>query len=66
MASLSCDSRAHRQSLEKKRYAALESWTDALESVHSAVTAKIARGPGFDGPMGMGVPDPYGMRDWAT
>ncbi|KAH7915705.1 PCI domain-containing protein [Hygrophoropsis aurantiaca] len=37
-----------QQVLEKKRYAALEKWTDALESVHAAVVGKIAsagRGP---------------------
>lgn len=37
-----------RQSLEKKRYAALNKWTEALESVHAAVvskTATAARGP---------------------
>jgi COP9 signalosome complex subunit 2 len=30
----------HRQSLEKKRHTALMKWTDALESVHSAVVFK--------------------------
>ena len=36
-----------RQSLEKKRYAALNKWTEALESVHTAVVGKTAtvRGP---------------------
>jgi len=31
-----------KQSLEKKRYAALDKWTEALESVHVAVVGKIA------------------------
>lgn len=31
-----------RQSLEKKRYAALSNWTEALESVHGAVVGKTA------------------------
>jgi COP9 signalosome complex subunit 2 len=36
-----------KQSLEKKRYAALNKWTEALESVHNAVVGKTAtaRGP---------------------
>ncbi|PPQ77002.1 hypothetical protein CVT25_014819 [Psilocybe cyanescens] len=37
-----------KQSLEKKRYAALSKWTEALESVHGAVVSKTAstsRGP---------------------
>ncbi|KAI0068030.1 PCI-domain-containing protein [Artomyces pyxidatus] len=33
-----------KQSLEKKRYAALDKWTDALESVHSAVVGKNSGG----------------------
>lgn len=36
----SLSSRTHRQALEKKRYMALESWTEALESVHTAVVNK--------------------------
>jgi COP9 signalosome complex subunit 2 len=31
-----------KQSLEKKRYAALQKWTEALESVHAAVVAKTS------------------------
>ncbi|KAG7099824.1 hypothetical protein E1B28_001633 [Marasmius oreades] len=31
-----------KQSLEKKRYAALQRWTDALDSVHSAVVGKTS------------------------
>ncbi|KAF7968928.1 hypothetical protein HWV62_28812 [Athelia sp. TMB] len=37
-----------KQNLEKRRYAALEKWTEALESVHGAVVAKTGgagRGP---------------------
>lgn len=33
-----------RQSLEKKRYAALSKWTEALEAVHAAVVSKTATG----------------------
>ncbi|EJD45749.1 PCI-domain-containing protein [Auricularia subglabra TFB-10046 SS5] len=32
------------QSLEKRRYVALEQWVDALEGVHSAVLSKISAG----------------------
>ncbi|KAI0692976.1 PCI domain-containing protein [Cytidiella melzeri] len=42
-----------KQALEKKRYSALEKWTEALEGVHAAVINKApgtARGPG-DHPM---------------
>ena len=38
-----------RQALEKKRYTALEKWTEALEGVHAAVINKApgtARSPG--------------------
>ncbi|KAJ7610967.1 PCI domain-containing protein [Roridomyces roridus] len=38
-----------KQSLEKKRYAALNKWTEALEGVHSAVVGKTA-------PSGRGIP----------
>ena len=31
-----------RQSLEKKRYAALNKWTEALEGVHGAVVSKTS------------------------
>jgi len=50
-----------KQSLEKKRYAALNKWTEALESVHTAVvgkTASTARGgpdPGMLGGEGFGL-----------
>jgi len=33
-----------KQSLEKKRYAALNKWTEALEAVHAAVVGKTATG----------------------
>ncbi|KAG9222344.1 hypothetical protein CCMSSC00406_0002679 [Pleurotus cornucopiae] len=33
-----------KQSLEKKRYTALQKWTDALESVHNAVITKTSTG----------------------
>jgi len=52
----------HRQSLEKKRYAALSKWTDALESVHGAVVGKTAssgRGPD----PGMLGGEVFGLRD---
>ena len=43
------------QSLEKRRYVALEQWVDALEGVHGAVLSKISAGRG--GAEGMA----YGM-----
>jgi len=43
----------HSQALEKKRYAALEKWTEALEGVHAAVVAKTAAGSRGDPMMGM-------------
>ncbi|KAF8963876.1 PCI domain-containing protein [Flammula alnicola] len=51
-----------KQSLEKKRYAALSKWTEALESVHGAVvgkTANTSRGPAEPGVLG----DNFGLRD---
>jgi len=39
--------------LEKKRYAALERWTEALEGLHSSVAAKTAAGARGDPMMGM-------------
>ncbi|KZT08627.1 PCI-domain-containing protein [Laetiporus sulphureus 93-53] len=48
----------NKQSLEKKRYAALDKWTTALESVHTSVVAKNQSGnKGTD--FGMGA-DPFG------
>lgn len=48
-----------KQSLEKKRYAALNKWTEALELVHSAVVGKTATvgrsDPSVLGPEGFGV-----------
>jgi len=45
-----------KQSLEKKRYAALEKWTEALESVHTAVVGKTANTRGPDpGMEGVGI-----------
>jgi len=49
-----------KQSLEKKRYAALRKWTEALEAVHSTVvgkTASIGRiaDPGILGTEGLGM-----------
>ncbi|KAJ8084709.1 hypothetical protein PM082_003485 [Marasmius tenuissimus] len=49
------------QSLEKKRYAALQKWTDALDSVHSAVIGKSSNSRGGD-PTGMAA-DAFAMRD---
>jgi len=51
-----------KQSLEKKRYAALSKWTDALESVHGAVVGKTAssgRGP----EPGIIGGEAFGLRD---
>jgi len=62
---VSCHSYSHlshsfhkiRQSLEKKRYAALDKWTETLEGVHGAIVAKAGgstRG-GPDAGMGMSM-----------
>jgi COP9 signalosome complex subunit 2 len=50
-----------KQSLEKKRYAALQKWTEALESVHAAVVAKtsVANRSGSD-PMS---PELFALRE---
>jgi len=45
-----------KQTLEKKRYAALERWTDALESVHGAVSAKLSKGVDLASTIGIGMP----------
>ncbi|TFK77522.1 PCI-domain-containing protein [Pluteus cervinus] len=51
-----------KQSLEKKRYAALKKWTEALESVHGVVVGKTAsNGRGPD--MGMLGPDSFLRED---
>ncbi|RXW24555.1 hypothetical protein EST38_g1291 [Candolleomyces aberdarensis] len=52
-----------QQSLEKKRYAALSKWTEALEGVHAAVVGKTAVSTRND-PSMMG-PDAFGMREEA-
>lgn len=33
----------YRQTLEKKRYDALEKWTEALQGVHAATLSKMGR-----------------------
>ncbi|KAF8665477.1 hypothetical protein AX16_000495 [Volvariella volvacea WC 439] len=49
-----------KQSLEKKRYAALRNWTETLDSVHAAIVNKTASNArGFDGPLG---PEGFAMR----
>jgi COP9 signalosome complex subunit 2 len=48
-----------RRDLEKKRYAALNRWTDSLQSVHGAVAGKLAKG----GPDAPGMPPEFGMRE---
>ena len=48
-----------RQALEKRRYNALDKWTEALESVHAVVISKnpgANRGPGDPG---LGGGDPF-------
>ncbi|KAF8735701.1 hypothetical protein AX14_001629 [Amanita brunnescens Koide BX004] len=49
-----------KQSLEKKRYAALSKWTEALEAIHGTVVGKTAsvgrHEPGLMGPEGLGIP----------
>jgi len=54
------------QSLEKKRYAALSKWTEALESVHSAVVGKTATANARNDPSMLGAAEVYGMgmREW--
>ncbi|KAI0043538.1 PCI-domain-containing protein [Auriscalpium vulgare] len=51
-----------KQSLEKKRYAALDKWTDALESVHTSVVAKNPGGGGM-ARGGVDFPDTFGYPD---
>lgn len=48
-----------QQSLEKRRYAALERWTEALETVHAAVVAKNPSGAKGDPGLEMTMVDPY-------
>lgn len=48
-----------QQSLEKRRYAGLERWTEALETVHAAVVAKNPSGAKGDLGLEMGMVDPY-------
>jgi len=48
-----------QQSLEKRRYAALERWTEALETVHGAVVAKNPSGAKGDPGLEMSMVDPY-------
>jgi len=48
-----------QQSLEKRRYAALERWTEALEAVHGAVVSKNPSGAKGDPGLEMGMVDPY-------
>ncbi|KZT72930.1 PCI-domain-containing protein [Daedalea quercina L-15889] len=57
-----------KQSLEKKRYEALDKWTSALESVHNAIVGKAQSGNrGTDTSFGVGA-DPFGgtMREMAS
>lgn len=48
-----------QQSLEKRRYAALEHWTEALEAVHAGVVAKNPSGAKGDPGLEMTMVDPY-------
>lgn len=48
-----------KQLLEKKRYSALEKWTEALESIHAAV---VTKSPGGTREGGMSM-DPFQFRD---
>ncbi|KIM88750.1 hypothetical protein PILCRDRAFT_2939 [Piloderma croceum F 1598] len=55
-----------KQNLEKRRYAALEKWTEALESVHGAIVGKTGgQGRGGGGDPSMAMPsDPFApLRD---
>jgi COP9 signalosome complex subunit 2 len=49
-----------KQSLEKKRYAALQKWTDALESVHTSVVGKTGS---VRGPEPSVTHESFGMRE---
>jgi len=50
-----------KEVLERKRYSALEKWTEALESVHAAV---VGKSPGSGGrPDGGMTLDPFQLRD---
>jgi len=51
-----------KQSLERKRYAALEKWTVALESVHNSVIGKNQSGNRGTDPS-FTTTDPFSMRD---
>ncbi|KAF5374988.1 hypothetical protein D9758_000524 [Tetrapyrgos nigripes] len=54
-----------KQSLEKKRYTALQKWSENLEAVHSAIVGKTAPGAGRGGPdpnAGF-VEVPFGARE---
>ncbi|KAL1762546.1 PCI domain-containing protein [Schizophyllum commune] len=51
-----------KQSLEKKRYAALQKWTETLESVHGAVVGKTAARQN-EGAQMMMSGDPFSMRE---
>ena len=51
-----------RQSLEKKRYAALQKWTETLEAVHGAVVGKTAARQN-EGAQMMMSGDPFSMRE---
>ncbi|KAJ7361267.1 PCI domain-containing protein [Mycena albidolilacea] len=50
-----------KQSLERKKYAALTKWTEALENVHSAVVGKTAPS-GRSGPGDLGLGD-FSLRE---
>jgi COP9 signalosome complex subunit 2 len=43
------------QSLEKRRYVALDKWTNALESVHAAIVGKNPSGGKVDPAIEMGM-----------
>ncbi|KAF9055883.1 PCI domain-containing protein [Panaeolus papilionaceus] len=51
-----------KQSLEKKRYAALDKWTEALESVHGAVVGKTANSSRSGDPALMAA-EGFGLRE---
>ncbi|KAL0951795.1 hypothetical protein HGRIS_008462 [Hohenbuehelia grisea] len=50
------------QSLEKKRYAALQNWTESLESLHAAVVAKTGAA-GRSGADPAGMVEAFGARE---
>jgi hypothetical protein len=55
----------YSQSLERKRYAALERWADALEAIHSTVGGKVGKTRLDEAMMGGGmIPPEFNLSQW--